>query len=212
MTTFRTVLFLSLSAAALACGGNTAAPETTPPTVKPTDKVDIVIASVTLADDCGSGPTTAPPADAPVITAQAEQEPISASQHSSAKRAAGASISADRACEQSSIQLRVANPTGAAAKVAIQKIEVLDEAGNKVADLTPREPSKWTDDAAYAAWDEQVAPSSSLAVSYALNAPYLARGATYTVRVIVAADGGAQTLEQPVTLHAEASLPPGVVT
>jgi hypothetical protein len=209
MKTIRPALFLAISTAALACGGSTE-PDTTPPKIPPKAKaaVEVSIASVTLADDCGHGPTQAPPADEPVQTAQAPA--------SSERMARGASMSADisagaRACEQSSIQLRVANSTDADAKVVIQKIEILDGDGAKVGELTPRAPSRWTNDT-YEAWDEQVAAGATLSVSYALSAPGVSRGETYTVRVIVAADGGAQTLERSVTLHAEASLPPGVVT
>lgn len=216
MKTIRPALFLAISAAALACGGSSD-PDTTPPKIPPKAKaaVEVSIASVTLADDCGHGPTQAPPAaDEPLQTAQAPAQPAASETQAgaSARMAKGASMSmADRACEQSSIQLRVANTTDADSKVVIQKIEILDGNGEKVGDLTPRAPSRWTDDT-YEAWDEQVAAGATLSVSYALSAPGVSRGETYTVRVIVAADGGAQTLERAVTLHAEASLPPGVVT
>ncbi len=201
MTTIRSLLFVAVSAAALACGG-ASEPDTTPPTTTP--KVDVAIASVTLADDCGTGPTVAPPAPAPA------QEKLASSAARSAKPGS-MSIMADRACEQSSIQLRVANGTTAASKVTIQRVELLDERGNKVADLTPRAPSRWADDS-YQAWDEQVAASDTIQVSYALSAPHVARGAMYTVRVVVASADGERTLEQQTMLEAEASLPPGVVT
>lgn len=200
-------LFVAVSAAALACGSSHE-PDTTPPTKSP--KVDIAIASVTLADDCGGGPTVAPPA----LPQPAEK---TASVHSSqAKVAAGASLSqdvamGDRACEQSSIQLRVANSTDLASKVTVQKVELLDASGTKVADLTPRAPSRWADDS-YQAWDEQVAANATIQVSYALTAPHVARGETYTVRVVLGAADGERTLETKTTLEFEASLPPGVVT
>jgi hypothetical protein len=212
MMTIRSLLFVAVSAAALACGSS-AEPDTTPPTKTP--KVDISIASVSLADDCGGGPTVAPPAPTPAQekTAMAEDVPMG-SQHAGAARkmAPGASMSmGDRACEQSSIQLRVANDTKAASKVTVQKVELLDENGDKVAELTPRAPSRWVDDS-YQTWDEQVAASDTIQVSYALSAPNVMRGATYTVRVVIGAADGERTLEQKTTLHAEASLPPGVVT
>ncbi len=213
MTTIRPALFLAISTAALACGGSTE-PDTTPPKVPPRAAVEVSIASVTLADDCGHGPTQAPPADEPLQTAQAPAQPAASETQAgaSARMAKGASMSmADRACEQSSIQLRVANGTDASSKVVIQKIEILDGDGEKVGELIPRAPSRWVDDT-YEAWDEQVGAGATLSVSYALSAPAVSRGETYTVRVIVAADGGARTLERAVTLHAEASLPPGVVT
>ncbi len=209
MTTLRSVLALALAAAALSCGGSPE-PDTTPgkqPPVTVGKKVDVAIASVTLADDCGTGPTAVPPAQP-----QAQVQAGDSLHEPAAKRSAGASMSmARRACEQSSVQLRVANGTDAASKVTIQKVELLDARGAKVADLTPRAPSRWADDT-YQAWDEQVAASATLQVSYALTAPSVARGATYTVRVTLVTGDGERTLEQPVHLEAEASLPPGVVT
>ncbi len=203
--TIRSVLFVALSAAALACGSSSPEPDTTPP-VK-VAKVDVAIASVTLADDCGGGPTTAPAEPAEKL-AQADAESMQ-------KPGPGARMMSetmgDRACEQSSIQLRIANDTKTGSKVAIQKIELLDESGTKVADLTPRAPSRWASDS-YQTWDEQIAPADVLQVSYALSAPNVAAGATYTVRVTIAAGDEERTLEQKTTLEAEATLPPGVVT
>jgi hypothetical protein len=196
------VSVVAISATALACGGKTEPGTTTPPAT--TAKVDISIASVALADDCGHGPTVAPPEPTPA--------PAPAPAAASQDIAAGAAMSmAKRACQQSSIQLRVANSTDAASKVTVQKVEILDEAGNKVAELTPRDPSRWADDS-YQTWDEQVGASETLAVSYALSAPGVTRGATYTVRVVVGSAAGEQTLETKTILEAEASLPPGVVT
>jgi hypothetical protein len=183
-----------------ACGASSEPDTTTPPT-NTHDQVEISIASVTLADDCGGGPTEAfadPPAAAADVPARG------AAMKSQAH-------AGDRACEQSSIQLRIANGTDAASQVAIQKVVLVDEGGAVVAELAPREPSLWVD-SAYQAWDEQVAPSQVLQVSYALSAPYVERGATYTVRVTMATGDGERTLEQKTTLEAEASMPPDAVT
>lgn len=196
-------IFLVSSFLFVACGSSSA-PVTTPPKNLP--KVDVAIAAVTLADDCGSGPTM-PPAE--------DEAPQASQDRASTTVSAGASMSmAKRACEQSSIQLRVANTTTGAAKVAIQRIELYDDSGTKVGELTPRAPSRWSaTDYTYASWDEQVAANETLQVSYALSAPGVSRGATYTVKLVVTAgDGNERTLEQKTTLEAEASLPPGVVT
>ncbi len=202
MMTLRPVLFLAISSLSLACGGSKA-PDTTPPVAA--SAVEVSIASVTLADDCGTGPTTVPPEPAPAA-AMAEPAAGDVAQGASAKMSL-----ARRACEQSSIQLRVANATGAAAKVAIQKVELIDGSGATIGELTPRDPSRWSDDS-YQAWDEEVAATQVLQVSYALSAPLVVRGATYTVRVTLAAGDDKRTLEQQTTLEAEASLPPGAVT
>jgi hypothetical protein len=199
-------IFLLSSLLFVACGSSSG-PDTTPP--KNPSKVDVAIAAVTLAEDCGHGPTMPPAPDDPPAAPQASQD------RASSTVAAGASMSmAKRACEQSSIQLRVANATTTAAKVAVQRVELFDSSGTKVGELTPRDPSRWSaDDYQYASWDELIPANGTLQVSYALSAPSVSRGATYTVKVVVTAgDGGERTLEQTTTLEAEASLPPGVVT
>ena len=62
---------------------------------------------------------------------------------------------ADRACEQSSVQLRVANGTKGESTLSIKKIELLDENGDKLRDLQPRDPSLWANDG-YQPWDQHV--------------------------------------------------------
>ena len=66
MTSIRPLLFLALSAVTLSCGSKPA-PDTTPPVgdPDPTGQVEVSIAAVTLADDCGTGPTAAPITQAP---------------------------------------------------------------------------------------------------------------------------------------------------
>ena len=190
-----------LIALAASCGGKSA-PD---PTLPQAGAVEVSIAAVTLADDCGSGPTGAP------VEAAAEHSMQEPAAGASMKRMASMSQSGDRACEQSAIQLRVANGSAAASKVALHKVEVLDESGTVIGELTPREPSRWAEDS-YQPWDEQVATGETLQVSYALSSQPLMRGATYTVRITVGAGDDERTLEQKTTLQAEASLPPDAVT
>jgi hypothetical protein len=204
MTSIRPFLFLALSAVTLSCASKPA-PDTTPPITEDADEVAISIAAVTLADDCGTGPTAAPITQAEAAP-PAQGEMAKRSSMSINDMSAGA-----RACQQSSIQLRVANGTAEAAKVVIQKVELLDDSGQPIGELTAREPSQWAGDT-YQPWDEQVAPDGELQVSYALSAPLVQRGATYTVRVTVSTVDGQRMLEQETTLEAEGSLPPGAVT
>jgi hypothetical protein len=206
----RTSLSLALATLTLSCGGSTSKTPTNNP-VDPVaaNRVDLTISSVTLADDCGSAPTTEPPEpEAP----QASMQKPSADM-SSAKAGASASMAdeGERACEQSSVQLRVANGTAAASAIKIRKVELLDDSGKVLGELVARAPSLWVDDT-YRPWDEQLAANKVLQVSYALSAPAVVRGGTYTVRVVIAAAGGERTIEQRTTLQAEASLPPGAVT
>jgi hypothetical protein len=229
MKSIRNALFLSATALLFSCGGAGAPPENPKP--EPIGNkgsgLDVAIASVTLADDCGTGPTTAPPVSSadfaePPAGDSSMQEPASSSQSSVAGKRkpsggpgfAASDISAGaRACEQSSIQLRVANAGAEGAKVTLQKVEILDESGNPISEVTPREPSQWVADSyTYQGWNEQVAPSETLQVSYALSSAVLLRGATYTVRVTVLAGDKEQTLEQKTTLEFEASMPPDAVT
>jgi hypothetical protein len=201
MNTLRRAFFLALTGVAFSCGASSE-PTTVPPS-NTSDQLEITISSVTLADDCGTGPS------ASVSASQSMAEDMDVS-----SRSAGAAMkvaAGDRACEQSTIQLRIANGEADAATVRIRTIEVIDENGQRVAELTARDPSRWVGDS-YQAWDEQVAAAQTLEVSYALSAPYVARGATYTVRVTVAAGDSERTLEQRATLEAEASMPPDAVT
>jgi hypothetical protein len=208
MTMLRSTLPLALLALATSCW-RSKSPTPQQPDPNPTPgAVDVSIASVTLSDDCNQPPVTVPP---PMPAAKQASAPRSAADAPSA----GASMSmmeGDRACEQSSVQLRVANGTSDVSKVAIKKIELLDENGSKLRDLTPRDPSLWAENG-YVPWDEQVASQSVIQVSYALSAPGASSGGTYTVRVVVTAgDGTDRTIESKLTLEAEASLPPGAVT
>jgi hypothetical protein len=193
MTAIRTTLFLALTALTLSCGG--AGPGPTPPDPA-ANKVDVAIASVTLADDCGTPPTE------PV--AEAEREAKTSAEADSAE-------SSRRICRQSSIQLKVANHTAAPATIALRKVELLDDAGRVLGELQSRSPSQWSADA-YQAWDEQLASDQSLAVSYALSRPAATPGGTYIIRITVDAGDGERTLEQRTTLEVEASLPPDVET
>lgn len=208
MITLHSTLPVTVLALATACWHEPKSQTPRPPDPNPTSgKLDVSIASVTLADDCNQPPTAMPP---PMPAAKPMSE---ARSQSKTTPHAGASVAmADRACAQSSVQLRVANGTQDRSTIAIKKIELLDEAGNKMRDLQPRDPSLWADDG-YVPWDQQIAPAAVLQVSYALSAPSASSGGTYTVRVTVATgDGSDRTIEQKLTLEAEASLPPGAVT
>ncbi len=203
----RPTLLMLLSTLTLSCGGSPSAP--TSPTPDPqldpratAGQVALSIASVTLADDCGTGPTAAPLTSAPAADVP----------RGDSSMFAGVASRSARVCEQSSLQLRVANKTEAPAKITIKKIELLDESGAVIGELTPRDASQWSSDT-YQPWDEQVAANQVLQVSYALSRPAVSPGGTYIVRLVVAAgDGGETTIEQRQTLQAEASLPPGAVT
>lgn len=216
MTFLRSSLFAVVTAIVASCGGSQTPPTQEPPITRPADPeptvkvggLDLAVASVSLADDCGGGPTGAPVPAAEVAPGPAagDSSITEEDQMAQQKMAAGA-----RACEQSTLQLRVANTSDAAAGIKITKVEVVDESGAVVGELTPRAPSQWTGDT-YAAWDEQVAPAQTVQASYALSSSPLGRGATYTVRITVASGDAQETVERKVTLEAFAEMPPDVVT
>ena len=150
MTAIRTTLYLALTALTLSCGGSspsTAAPQPS------SNKVDVTIAAVTLADDCGT-PAVAAPERGLVHKDSAEAE----------------ADSSRPTCRQSSVQLRIANNTAAPSRIVIRKVELLDESGALISALTPREPSRWAADV-YQGWDEHVAPGDTIQASYALSDP-----------------------------------------
>ncbi len=203
MTLLHSTLSIALTALVISCGGG----KPTPPTHTPVpNTVDVAIASVTLANDCGTGPTTSPPVQSSM------QKPATELGFGDAPEGARSMASmAQRMCEQSSVQLRVTNGTSTGSDISIKKIELLDESGTVLRELTPREPSKWTGDA-YQPWDQKVDAAQTLQISYALSEPSVSAGGTFTVRVTVASAGGDKTLETKTKLEAPASLPPGAVT
>jgi hypothetical protein len=201
MKLVRRTFLLALSAAALSCGA-----PVTDPTLPTGEPVQISIAAVTLADDCGHGPTVAPVPETASIEKPGRRRSKDVSMGRESMSLAGA-----RACEQSSLQLRVENASGAPATITIRKIEIIDEHGAMVGELTARAPSRWVGDT-YQAWNEEIGADQIMQVSYALSEPYVHAGESYTVRVTVAAGDDERTVERRTMIEAPASLPPGVVT
>jgi hypothetical protein len=195
--------------ALVACGGNRSTK----------DGVTVELASVTLANDCGSWGAPPPP---PEVMAQREDK----SELVAAKRAANQDIARESAgaaaseaacppgetcgssfrrrsgCQQTSMQLyfRAASPTS----VKIKTVELLDAQGKWVQDLAPRAPTYWND-SAYVGWDEHiVGGNKQVSASYALTTPnwdklggrVLAQTKTYHLRVVVAVGDADHTLEK----------------
>lgn len=109
-------------------------------------------------------------------------------------------------CQQSNMQLLLrAESTSDAGKVSIQKVELLDNSGNKVLqELTSYEPKLWNGES-YASWDENLeAAATPSQVSYNLTAPDWATigsgdawktySMTFYLRVTVEVDGVSITL------------------
>jgi hypothetical protein len=110
-------------------------------------------------------------------------------------------------CQQSNMQLALTSSAGTGrARIIITAVRIVDPATGKVLDdVSSREPRTWASDR-YQTWDEQVAPSSSLTVSYNLSAPDWAviesqttglrsSGAVYRIEVEMLVDGVARILK-----------------
>lgn len=139
----------------------------------PTAAGDVVaaIASVTLADDCpdNRGPAWSLPP--PVAPSEAAAAPPTADQASTTEVPAGASAPSEQraasmvqgkaACRQSFVQLHLRGPAaGAATRVAITKVELLDADGALLGELTARAPTAWQGDH-YEPWPRQSRPARS---------------------------------------------------
>ncbi len=186
-------------------------PEPEPEPQPEASSVTVLMTAATLADDCGGGPNTRPkPKPKPKPASRAKSDRASMTK-SKAKRA-------KRRCKQSSIQLAVTAPQEASsAKLAVKSVELLMADGKSLGMLTTREPSVWSDDGGYVAWNETVQPGDDLSVSYAVTQPNWGgvedrRSQSYTMKAVVSIAGADQTVEQNVVVDTPTSLPPNVKT
>lgn len=163
--------------------------------------VTVQMTAATLADDCGGPPTRA-----------AESALKGKAKERSAK------AKADRSCQQSSMQLSVvAAPDGAPTRLAVKKVELFDDAGKKLAELTARTPSVWDQNGTYQAWDQSITPGQDLSVSYALSEPPWhevpdRRSRGYVLKAALAVGDTEQAVQRDVQVEAPTILPPGVKT
>ncbi len=171
-----------------------------PPPKAASLEVDVTVSSVNLGSDCpdpvAAKPAAQPMADSPAARA-ANQEPSSAVPSSppppphaleaespavAAKRRAGFAASdcvgegcgrGFGPCQQSSMQLALAaKGTGAATKIEIVKVELLDAGGAVIGELAARRPQLWQDaNGNYAQWDGNVATAGDLKAMFSLSAP-----------------------------------------
>jgi hypothetical protein len=181
----------------------------TPPKTAAT-KVTILMTSATLADDCG----TPPPAKAKSATWAKDEVAAKADMDDTSRKA-----KRKRSCEQSSMQLSVkSDATGGAATLAVKKVELFDDQGKLLGELTPRDPGVWAPDgSSYNAWDQRVAPGTELSVSYALSQPPWGTvterwNRTYVLKAVVTVGGTDQAVQHEVHIEAPTFLPPNVKT
>jgi hypothetical protein len=180
----------------------TPVPPTPEPTPATTAAVDVQMTAATLADDCG-GPPAAPKAKEKAK----ERSAIS-----------GKADKAKRACEQSSMQLSlVAAAGGAASQIAVKKVELFDDKGALIGELTARAPSVWDASGMYQVWDQSIAPGQELSVSYALSQPPWnsvpdRRNRGYVLKAVITVGGGEHAVQRDVQVDAATILPPNVKT
>lgn len=142
----------------------------------------VELAAVTLGEDC------APPPSTPATPA---------------RPAPGAFAPSSRTCEQTSIQLSIASPAGAAATaLRVTRVELLDAKGARLQMLTVRTPQRFLD-GEYQAWDGKLAAGETVSAMYALSAPnwskltggrWNAHDKVFQVRVTYALGGRSRTV------------------
>lgn len=178
-------------------------------------EVDVVLAGVTLADDCGDGVDVKPPAPPPSAAGSSAGSssvpvaPAASSERVSAGACAPGMVCGvpPRACEQTAMQLAVRVPAGApATTLRIKRVELLDDKGAVLGTLAARAPSKWDGKAAYLPWNEAIpAGKDDFAISYKLSSPdwnaltggrWNAAARRFALRVTVAVRDKDRTIEK----------------
>ena len=188
---------------------------------KTPDDLTVVLASVTLADQC---PTARPPAPTgfakPPTTVQREEGPAQRRAPAQGSCTPGGNCGGPRRhCEQTSMQLTLTPAIDLKSGVKIKRVELLDKQGKVVQTLTASAPMQWSATAgAYVAWDEKIG-KDAVRASYHLSSPdwnKLTNGRmnapshTFQLRVTVGVGGADRTVEK--TAIVPARVEPMVVT
>lgn len=187
----------------VACGGSSS------------DKggVAVELASVTLADDCGTAGYMPPPPKPPPPAKEERRSEAAATMAS--QDVANEKTSVYRGCAQTSMQ--VAFSADHATTVTVKKVELLDGNGKYIQDLEARMPMRWNG-SGYEKWDEKLEPTKPLSASYALAAPdwkklggrMEAQSKRYHLHVVIEAGGSSHSLDKQTI--APVVMQPDVVT
>jgi hypothetical protein len=162
--------------------------------------------AATLADDCGDAEPS-PPSKADLKNDSAKSE-----------RAFGVKSKSKRRCEQTSMQLSVSATAGSApTELQVKKVELFDEGGALLGELTARLPRVWSEAGMYQPWDQKVAPSQQLSVSYVLSQPDWGAvpnrsNKSYVLKALITVGGSDQKVQRNVEVSAPTSLPANVKT
>ncbi len=185
---------------------------------KTPDDLSVVLASVTLADQC---PTlTAPP---PAPTGFAKPPANVPAQHRAPSQGScspgGNCGGPRRHCEQTSMQLTLTPAIDLKSGVKIKRVELLDKQDKVVQTLTASAPVQWSVSAgAYVKWDEKIG-KDAVRASYNLSSPdwsKLTNGRmnapshTFQLRVTLSVGSSDRTVEKTAIVPARVA--PMVVT
>ncbi len=174
--------------------------------------VAVELASVTLADDCGTAGYMPPPPKPPPA---AKEERRGEAASVASQDVANEKSSVYRGCAQTSMQ--VAFSADHATTVTVKKVELLDGNGKYIQDLEARMPMRWNG-SGYEAWDQKLEPTKPLSASYALAAPdwkklggrMAAQSKRYHLHVVIDAGGRSHSLDKQTI--APVVMQPDVVT
>ncbi|MEZ4368284.1 MAG: hypothetical protein R2939_18695 [Kofleriaceae bacterium] len=118
-------------------------------------------------------------------------------------------------CQQATLQLVVRHQAGAAHRIELVKLELLDAAGAVLTPLTVRVPSAWVGDRGYLAWDGRVDVGAEVRASYPLVVGDWSKvpagagaAASFQVQVTARVDGGPEV----VATGASVGVMPMIVT
>ncbi len=103
------------------------------------------------------------------------------------------------------------------AQLSVAKVELFDDKGALIGELTARAPMVWSEDGTYQAWDQSIAGGQDLSVSYALSEPPWRsvrdpRDQTYVLKATLTVNGDKQLVQGDVQVAAPTILPPNVRT
>lgn len=188
---------------------------------KTPDDLSVVLASVTLADQCPTATPPPPPAPTGFAKPPANQKPSADRRAPVAGscRPGGNCGGPRRHCEQTSMQLTLTPAIDLKSGVKIKRVELLDKQGKVVQTLTASAPVQWSVAAgSYVTWDEKLG-KDAVRASYTLSSPdwnKLTKGRmnapshTFQLRVTVSVGGADRTVEK--TAIVPARVEPMVVT
>jgi hypothetical protein len=177
------------------------------------DDVDVQIASVTLADNCGTPtPPPAPPNPPPPDQKFSQPPPKSDAPAPNARPARGSCAqpgscgSPRRGCEATSMQLSLkARSSAQPTTIKIKRVELLDHNGRVLEVLTSSVPTQWNAKLGYVQWDQTMLGGNIVKASYTLTAPNWdkltggrmnAHSRTFQLRVTVTIGNADRTVEK----------------